>query len=195
MTPNDVASKWFESVGAELQDYQVPEAPEAEVTEPETDTLDIPDDGHPYAETPEITDTELRNVQNLRAVSRPTAEVIVGTMDVLLPAAGAIILKGTEKDDLRLEDSERETLVEAWSTYLAGKQVQVSPGAALLLATLTIYGAKVATAVNNRRTRDQLEELKHETEDLRDELETKQQEVETLRRDNETLRAKNERKD
>ena len=150
-TPNDIASQWFDSVGADLQDYQVPPAPEPEpdLDNPLADEPE-PDPDRPFADTPEVTNDDLRNIQNLRAVSRPTAEVIVGTMDVLLPAAGAILLKGSDKDDLRLSDTEHDTLVEAWSAYLAGKSVQVSPGAALVLAILTIYGAKVATAVNNR---------------------------------------------
>lgn len=187
MTPNDIASQWFDSVGADLQDYQVPPAPEPEpdLDNPLADEPE-PDPDRPFADTPEVTNDDLRNIQNLRAVSRPTAEVIVGTMDVLLPAAGAILLKGSDKDDLRLSDTEHDTLVEAWSAYLAGKSVQVSPGAALVLAILTIYGAKVATAVNNRRTRDRLEEQQREIEQLRTQLQTKEQEVDTLRRDIQT---------
>ncbi|MBQ9473281.1 MAG: hypothetical protein IJU81_02585 [Bacteroidales bacterium] len=180
----DDASAWFESLGQEIQDYQVPDIPQPDPDDPDlTGDTQGCDPQRPYAETPEVTDTDLRNVQNLREISRPTALVIVGTMDTILPAIGTMAIKGSQRDDLRLTPDEHDTLVEAWTAYLAGKSVQVSPGAALLLAILTIYGAKAATAVSNSRTRDQLQQQQQQIEQLQSQLQDKQQEIDNLRRD------------
>lgn len=181
---NDDANDWFLQQGQEIQDYEVPDAPDFGIDNEDTDDTD-----RPYADVPEVTNDDVRNVMNLRAVSRPTAEVIVGTLDVVLPLLVTMLLRGTERDDCRLDPSEHETLVEAWATYLGDKNVDVSPGWALIISMITIYGAKVGGALANRKERQQLQAAQAEAERLRQELQAERQQALELKRQNEQLKA------
>lgn len=172
----DDASAWFESQGQDIQDYEVPPMPEADI--PTAEPIDdIPADDRPFADSPDVTSTDVRNVINLQAINRPTASVIVGVMDTILPILiTAIIVRGSELDDAKLTDDERETLIQAWAVYLGDKNVQASPTVVLITTILTIYGAKIFAAIQNRKVLEQqrliesqaaeLEVLKAEKEQL-----------------------------
>ena len=114
----------------------------------------------PFADAPTVTDDDLRNVTNMRLAQQPTAELIVGVMDVILPLALVMLIKGTDKDDIKLEPDERETLVTAWAGYLGDKNIQASPGVVLLIAIVTVYGGKIVAAVADRKKRDEISRLK-----------------------------------
>lgn len=180
---NDDANDWFIQQGQDIQDYEVPDAPDFEAPDfgiDNDDTDDTDDTDRPYGDVPEVTNEDVRNVMNMRAVSRPTAEVIVGTMDVLLPLAVTLVLRGTDREDCKLDASEHETLVEAWATYLGDKNVSVSPGWALVIAIVTIYGAKVSVALSNRHDRQELQAARQEAERLQQELQAERKRADAL---------------
>lgn len=183
-TPHDDASAWFNSQGQEIQDYEVPPMPDSGVEE-----ATVIDDGHdpnrPYADTPEVTSSDVHNVLNLQAINRPTASIIVGVMDTLLPILiTGLIVRGSQADDCRLSDDERETLIQAWAVYLGDKNVQASPTVVLITTILTIYGAKIISAFQNRRILEQQRTIDAQAEEL-----------ETLRKEKEQLEAKAAKKE
>lgn len=163
MQQKDDAASWFDSQQVDIQDFEAPEAPADGLTGP--DSPDGPDPDRPYADAPTVTDEDLRNVTNMRIAQQPTAELIVGVMDVLLPLALVMLIKGTDKDDIKLQPDERETLVNAWAGYLGDKNIQASPGVVLIVAILTVYGGKVVAALADRRRRDELERLRARVEE------------------------------
>lgn len=172
MEIHDDASAWFESQGQDIQDFEVPPMPEADI--PPVDTFDDPEN-RPYGDTPDVTATDVRNVINLQAINRPTASVIVGVMDTILPILiTAVIVRGSEVDDSRLTPEERETLIQAWAVYLGDKNIQASPAVVLLTTIVTIYGAKIFSAIQNRRLLEQeriIAQQQAELEALRSEKE------------------------
>lgn len=157
----DDASSWFASQEQQIQDFEAPPAPEAEPLNPEPDF----DPDRPFGGAPTVTDEDVRNVTNMRLAQQPTAELIVGVMDVVLPLALVLLIKGTDKDDIKLEPDERETLVTAWAGWLGDKNIQASPGVVLLIAIVTVYGGKIVAAVADRRRRDELAALRAQLEE------------------------------
>lgn len=182
MTPkiNDDASQWFAAQGQQLQAFEAPPAPDLEISDT-PDLMDEDDPDRPFADVPEVTNQDVSNVNNMRAIQRPTAEVIVGTMDVLVPLLIAWIIKGSEREDAKLSPEEHETLVEAWATYLGDKNVQLSPGTALVVAMLTIYGSKVMLAINGRNERNEITRLRAQVEEQQRELQQKEHQLEIVR--------------
>lgn len=166
----DDASAWFASQGQQIQDFEAPPAPE----EPQVDDAEILDDGmdpnRPFGDAPRVTNEDVNNVNNMRAIKRPTAEVIVGTMDVVIPLVLAFAIKGSDREDAKLTPDERNTLVEAWADYLGDKNVAMSPSAALLVAMLTIYGSKVIIALTTRKEKNVIMSQQAEIEVLQEEL-------------------------
>ncbi len=118
----------------------------------------------------------------MKRIYRPTATVIVGTMDVFLPIVITMIIKGSERDDAKLQESERETLIEAWAAYLGDKNVQASPGMVLITTILTIYGSKVYTCIQHRNEVRQAEIIAEQQEQLR----RQEEELKALRAARET---------
>lgn len=169
---DDDASRWYESVGMDLQDYEAPDAPPPLPENPEGDI----DELRPYGDVPEVTNDDVRNVTNMRAISEPTAEVIVGTLDVVIPLFITLLIKHSDKDDCKLSEEERRTLVGAWATYLGDKNVQLSPGVSLLMAMGTIYGAKVVGALTCAKERSEIARQREEINRLRERLATAEKE-------------------
>lgn len=157
----DDASSWFASQKQQIQDFEAPPAPEAEPLNPEPDY----DPDRPFGGAPTVTDDDLRNVTNMRLAQQPTAELIVGVMDVILPLALVMLIKGTDKDDIKLEPDERETLVTAWAGWLGDKNIQASPGVVLLIAIVTVYGGKIVAAVADRKRKDEIASLRAQLEE------------------------------
>lgn len=157
----DDASSWFASQNQPIQEFEAPPAPEAEPLNPEP----AYDPDRPFGDAPTVTDEDVRNVTNMRLAQQPTAELIVGVMDVILPLALVLLIKGTDKNDIKLEPDEHETLVTAWAGYLGDKNIQASPGVVLIIALVTVYGGKIVAALADRRQRDEISRLKAELED------------------------------
>ncbi len=155
----DDASLWFESRNASIQDYEtpepVPEIPDFIDTETESEPVEY------------VTSKQVRHELNMIQLNEPTAEIIVSLMDVVLPLVLVIFIKGTDKEDIKLDQNERETLIAAWAKYLQTTSFQMSPGGILITSMLTIYGAKVTMAMMNRNQNSELEELRKENERLK----------------------------
>lgn len=171
----DDASDWYASMGQEIQDYEVPPMPEAEPTAEDQAAAEEAEylEEHPYAEAPRVTSEDASSVLNMQRIQRPTASVIVGVMDTVLPILIALVVKGSEAGALKLDAGERDTLTDAWAAYLGDKNVQASPGAVLLTTIATIYGAKVFMAFLQRKDA----RLAEENDALRAELLKAQQQA------------------
>lgn len=182
MTEKDEAQQWFESLGQEIQDYEVPPLPDEPAPDTEATVDDTPEE--PFADVPSVTAQQASSVLNLQRINRPTASIIVGVMDTVLPILLALVVKGAVRDDMELEDSERETLTDAWAVYLGDKNVQASPGAVLITSIATIYGAKLFDAMQHAKLRRQEELLAEQQQRLDDQS----VELEELRRQRQTLR-------
>lgn len=181
---HDDAQAWYESMGQEIQDFDVPPMPETEPSpeqQAEIDEAQYMED-HPYADAPRVSNEDATSVLNMQRINRPTATVIVGTMDVFLPIVITMIIKGSERDDAKLQESERETLIEAWAAYLGDKNVQASPGMVLITTILTIYGSKVYTCIQHRNEIRQAEIIAEQQEQLR----RQEEELKALRAARET---------
>lgn len=171
----DDASDWYASMGQEIQDYEVPPMPEAEPSAEDQAAAEEAEylEEHPYAEAPRVTSEDASSVLNMQRIQRPTASVIVGVMDTVLPILIALVVKGSETGALKVDAGERDTLTDAWAAYLGDKNVQASPGAVLLTTIATIYGAMVFMAFQQRKDA----RLAEENETLRAELLKAQQQA------------------
>ncbi len=168
MNPNDVAAQWFDIQGQVIQDYEVPEYP-VEAPEPLPGDMAAADDND--VET--ITADDVSAQANMMEYNKPISETIVFMMDMILPTVAALLLKGTDSQDLKLTPEEHAQLVNAWALYLGNKEVRVSPGMALLVSVATIYASKVAIAIAHRKDdeeRKALEEELHRQQEEADRL-------------------------
>lgn len=180
----DDAQKWYETQGAEIQDYEVPENPLETPVEP---PLDYTAEGSAVEETFDdtITKNDIRQQANIMEFNRPISETIVFVMDALVPMLVVLVLKGADKDDLKLTPQEQEQLVKAWALYLGNKEVSVSPGMALIVTILTIYSSKVMIAYANRKDAEEKERLLQELQRLT--AETAQHQQASRQREQELL--------
>jgi len=181
MELKDDAAAWFDSQKQQIQDYEAPQPPAEEPAAMGGDAAE-PDPDRPFGDAPTVTDEDLRNVTNMRLAQQPTAELIVGVMDVLLPLAVVLLVKGTDKADIKLEPDERETLVQAWAGYLGDKSIQASPGVVLIIAILTVYGGKIVGAVADKRRRDELAQARAQLEEQQEEIQRLEQQLAFARR-------------
>lgn len=150
----DDADIWMATMGQDIQDYAVPPSPIEEpevIEEPEPET---------------ITNADVRNHANSIALRKPTAEIIVGTTDMLVPALLCMLIKHTDAGDYKLQPDESETLVNAWANYLGEKSIDLSPGWALIGSIATIYGSKLMIAFATRKERHELEEMRKQRAEM-----------------------------
>lgn len=150
----DDADIWMATMGQDIQDFTVPPSP---IEEPEPIE-------EPSPET--ITNADVRNHANSIALRRPTAEIIVGTTDMLVPALLCMLIKHTDAGDYKLKPDESETLVAAWANYLGEKSIDLSPGWALIGSIATIYGSKLMMAFATRKERQELEEMRKQRAEM-----------------------------
>lgn len=174
---NDDAASWFASQGQQIQDFEAPPMPEMEPTVEDAEVLEEPDPDRPYGDAPTVTSDDVRNVQNMRILQEPTAKIIVGVMDTVIPLVVMLLMKNVAEESMKLEKSEREELELAWAAYLGDKNVQVSPGVALIVCIVTVYGGKVISVMQDRKQREernalyaQLAEQKEQIEQLKQQL-------------------------
>lgn len=150
----DDADIWMATMGQDIQDYAVPPSP---IEEPE-----VIEDLEPET----ITNADVRNHANSIALRKPTAEIIVGTTDMLVPALLCMLIKHTDAGDYKLQPDESETLVNAWANYLGEKSIDLSPGWALIGSIATIYGSKLMMAFATRKERHELEEMRKQRAEM-----------------------------
>ncbi|MDL2309034.1 hypothetical protein LJC53_05575 [Bacteroidales bacterium OttesenSCG-928-C03] len=158
----DDASLYWESRHSSVQDYEIPEPEPEEIPsfiEPDT-TIDDP--------VEYISDRDVKTELNMIRLNEPTAEIVVAMIDVILPMAMVLLIKGTEKEEIKLEDGERETLVSAWAQYLKTTSFNMSPGAVLCTTMITIYGAKITMAMMNKGKKEsEIDELRKQNQMLK----------------------------
>ncbi len=177
----DDAALWFETQGRDIQDYEVPEDPMAGTSSPmgdEESTFSSPEeDGSTL-----ISADAVEQRANLMEYNKPISETIVFLMDLIIPTLLLLTLKGSRKEDLKLDEGEQAQLVNAWALYLGDKEVQVSPGMALLICILTVYGSKVAVALAHRKEDEEKRRLQATVAAQQGEMQRLADEVERLKR-------------
>lgn len=138
----DDAALWKQSRESEIQEYEVPE----------DDFLNIGANDNNFSELEEerITKTDIQQNKNRIEFNEPTAGVIVGIMDVVIPLLFVFVFKTENKDQFKLDSSEKDLLMDSWSNYLATKEFTMSPVAVLITSILSIYAAKVTVATIER---------------------------------------------
>lgn len=174
---NDDAAAWFASQGQQIQDFEAPPMPESEPTVEDAEVLEEPDPDRPYGDAPTVTSDDVRNVQNMRILQEPTAKIIVGVMDTVIPLVVMLLMKNVAEESMKLEESEREELELAWAAYLGDKNVQVSPGVALIVCIVTVYGGKVISVMQDRKQREERNALYAQLAEQREQIEQLKQQL------------------
>ena len=141
----DDAALWKQSRESEIQEYEVPE----------DDFLSIGANDNNFSEPePEeerITKTDIQQNKNRIEFNEPTAGVIVGIMDVVIPLLFVFVFKTENKDQFKLDSSEKDLLLDSWANYLATTNFSMSPGTVLITSLLSVYAAKVTVAVIEKK--------------------------------------------
>ncbi|MDR3046195.1 MAG: hypothetical protein LBU51_01090 [Bacteroidales bacterium] len=163
---NDDATLWKESREIPIQEYSEPTVSDnPEFVSTETDS-----------EKPHfITDKEVKSNYNSIKISEPTANLIVSLINVIFPAIVCKFTKGKadDKDNLKLEEDEKEVLVDAFSQWLSEKQVNMSPTAVLLTAIAGIYTPKIIdvfffkTKENEENIKQYIQQLEYQNSILK----------------------------
>ena len=174
---HDDADAWFASQGQQIQDFEAPPMPESEPTVEDAEVLEEPDPARPYGDAPTVTSDDVRNVQNMRILQEPTAKIIVGVMDIVIPLVVMLLMKNVAEESMKLEKSEREELELAWAVYLGDKNVQVSPGVALIACIVTVYGGKVISVMQDRKQREERNALYAQLAEQREQIEQLKQQL------------------
>ncbi len=160
---NDDAAIWWESRHADIQEHEVPEET--------TSFVNIDEKGEEVEEQQKVTNTEVRTELNLAKLQEPTAGIVVGLMDSLIPVLFALVLKGTSEDKIKLTSDEKENLTSAWAQYLKDVQVNLTPGMVLLGTIAIIYGSKITVALSDRnkekKESEEIASLRKELEELK----------------------------
>ncbi|MDL2262501.1 hypothetical protein LJC11_03245 [Bacteroidales bacterium OttesenSCG-928-I21] len=163
-TPDD-ADIWFKNREKPIADYTPPEFEEPELIESE--------------EHKTVTTTDVRNELNMIKLSEPTAEIVVEVINVLIPVIFVALLKGSDKELMKLDDDEKATLVSAFANYFKDKNIQASPGVVLLGSITSIYGAKIMFAMMLKKEKEkEVDQLKKQNEQLKEQNELIKQVIE-----------------
>lgn len=117
-----------------------------DIAEPEGLPEEVPgfiDVGDVSEEVPEedITAKDVRNEMNALKLAQPSANLCVSIIDIIIPAL-VFHFAGVDKQLFKLDDDERATLTDAFANYLKEKDLNMSPGAVLLLAIAGVYVPK-----------------------------------------------------
>ena len=115
--------------------------------------VEDPLDGVDETEEIEI-ERENRSEAQITRESVSMASVAVVTIDLLLSSVAGII-SGSNKEKYKLTDTEKSDYTEVWSNYLREKNIDLSPGAMLLITTACIVFPKLVEANRDRKERKQ----------------------------------------
>lgn len=121
---------------------------------------------------------QLDTVKENLALSRSLAPAIVTAVDMGFTGLNTII--ATKRQEGATEQ-EKKDLADLWAWYLKDKNLDLSPGAMLLVCTLLVYGPKTYEAVQCRMHEKELAEARRKEEAQRKriaELEAKVKELE-----------------
>jgi large-conductance mechanosensitive channel len=110
-------------------------------------------------------------------LSEPTAEIVTSVINSLVPLLLVLLIKNSNSENYKLTPDEHQTLVNAWANYLKDSNVQVSPGILLIVSIASIYGAKITTAVAERKKEEKIHnELQLQIDEIKQNLESKSNE-------------------
>ena len=163
----DYYELWKRSRNDEIQDYDTP-------TPPEDDEPDFLKDDPTIIEPQEyISDREVKTHLNSLRISEPIAEIATGLTDIVVPLLFVVFFKDAIEECVKLSESERETLTQSFAAFFADKDIDLSPGWALIITILTIYGAKAFAVFSLRKDKkDELELLRQQNELLKQSMES-----------------------
>jgi hypothetical protein len=135
---NNDEDLWLATQGQDIQDFEIPEI--ETINTPVPDFMEIDDQEE---KKDRVTATDVNTQFNLQKLQQPTAELFVNLIDIIIPIVLLFVFKNINKDDAKLEENEKDALISAFAQYLATKEVNVSPGMALIMTIVSIYGAKI----------------------------------------------------
>ncbi|MDR1552555.1 MAG: hypothetical protein LBS69_03705 [Prevotellaceae bacterium] len=169
---NDDAALWFETRNMPVQSYEVPE-----VTE-EPDFVQVNNTLTEDEEFDYISDKQVKSELNQLKLTEPMSNLIVTLLDIVIPAilCNFSPKKSDDKEDLKIDESEKEALTNAFSQYLKESDISMSPGSVLLGTVAAVYVPKFIYVFYTKKKQ-------HE-----DEMQAIMQEIELLREQNELLR-------
>lgn len=139
------------------------------------------DDGLPAAgDIPDVEDesTELEDPAEQKrrySLSMIPAETMVNCVDIAFVQVTSIIAKQKTEGATR---EEKDSLIQAAANYMKEKDIDISPGAMLVVMVLVIYGPKVWQAVELRKANEEKEALQNQLEEEKKKVEM----LETLRK-------------
>lgn len=128
----------------------------------------IPDDPDvPDLEAGDETETpaEQRTRYNLSMIP---AETMVNVVDMAFVQVNSMIAKQKMEG---ASAEEKDNLVQAAANYMKDKDIDISPGAMLIVMVLVIYGPKVWQAVELRKANEEKEILQRQLEEERKKVE------------------------
>lgn len=156
----DDASLWWYNRHSQVQDYNIPE---------ENDDFDSFTSDEPHIEEDPVTKQDVSSQINMIALQQPTAKLLTGCMDVLLPLLLIFIFKDVDKEEFKLDNEERDMLVDAWANYLKDTDFAMSPAGVLITTILTIYGGKVTVVMWKRKQKsDEMELIREQNRLLKE---------------------------
>lgn len=145
---------------------------------------DDPNNPESYFEGPESFEKEDETPADQRKrynLSMIPAETLVNCVDIAFTQVNSLIAKQKVEG---ASENEKDSLIQAAASYLKEKDIDISPGAMLVVMVLVIYAPKVWQAVELRKANE-------EKEMLQKQLEEERKKVELLEAQN---KAKDERK-
>lgn len=149
----DDAALWWENRNAEIQSFTAPDPEDL----PSFVNIEEKEENETEVQT-NITNQEVRTQLNMIKLNEPVAGIVTGLMNSLVPVLLVLIIKDIDDDKLKLTDSEKDTLTQAWAQYLKDSNIQMSPGMVLLGTIAIIYGGKINLVLNDRKQKREKEE-------------------------------------
>ena len=128
----------------------------------------IPDDSElPDLEAKDEEDSpaEQRTRYNLSMIP---AETLVNCVDIAFVQVNSLIAKQKVEG---ASAQEKDSLIQAAANYMKDKDIDISPGAMLVVMVLVIYGPKVYQAVELRKANEEKEALQQQLEEERKKVE------------------------
>lgn len=96
------------------------------------------------------------------------AETLVNCVDIAFTQVNGLIAK--QKVEGATPD-EKDSLIQAAASYMKEKDIDISPGAMLIVMVLVIYGPKVYQAIELRKANEEKEELQKKLDEERKKVE------------------------
>lgn len=119
-------------------------------------------------EGPERDDDTPQDQKKRYNLSLIPAETLVNCVDIAFTQVNGLIAK--QKVEGATPD-EKDSLIQAAASYMKEKDIDISPGAMLVVMVLVIYGPKVYQAIELRKANEEKELLQKQLEEERKKVE------------------------